>query len=240
MQHAHVPAADFELICTISITSAQHRDDLTRCIMRDKIYFNKVLSWVAAPRNNVRLGNVSVVDADHPSSSTTHQTTLHNKLQHRQLTDAIPDTRDRVPDTSQYPYNTIGIIELYDDDGNLSGYCSGALITPNVVLTAAHCILDTETGKSLGSTSADFTPGYDPESNPPSRFGNVNMLDWSIPTAFKQCVDDNQPFSCHQAVDYGVMLVDANFTAWMVYGFDSTDTGNKTINTAGYPGEYSP
>ena len=131
----------------------------------------------------------------------------------------IPDTRTVVPDTSVVPFNSIGLIQIYGEDGSLTGICSGALIKASVILTAGHCIWDTKTNAFIGS--ADFTPGYNPAADPPAPYGTVNGVKMMVPTLFTECTDasDGNYGPCHQAVDFGLMLIDEEYTEWMGYGY---------------------
>ena len=40
------------------------------------------------------------------------------------------------------------------------GFCTGALITPNLVLTAAHCLYDQNTGKRIDTGRIEFRAGW--------------------------------------------------------------------------------
>ncbi len=91
-------------------------------------------------------------------------------------------------DTTQMPWRAIGSLELQD------GTCTGTLVGPSLVLTAAHCVTDTgdETlvpvsftagltqGTSQGEakvTGAVFDPSYDPATQPA---GGGNGHDWAL------------------------------------------------------------
>jgi V8-like Glu-specific endopeptidase len=94
-----------------------------------------------------------------------------------------------IPDTTELPWKAIGYL-----DGQ--GGCSGTLVGPNLVLTAAHCVTEDGTtillpdwfyaGKNLGRhlgearvVSAEIAPGYDPDD---AALGEGNGDDWAILT----------------------------------------------------------
>ncbi len=91
-------------------------------------------------------------------------------------------------DATQMPWAAIGSLELPN------GNCTGTLVGPSLVLTAAHCVTDTgnETitplrftaGQSLGQsvgeakvTGAVFDPSYSPDTQPA---GGGNGHDWAL------------------------------------------------------------
>lgn len=55
-------------------------------------------------------------------------------------------------DSMQYPWSAIGRIE------NPRGHCTGTLVAVDLVLTAAHCVLDGTTRKTLPESSIVFKP----------------------------------------------------------------------------------
>ena len=87
--------------------------------------------------------------------------------------ESVPDNRTLVNSTIAYPYNTVGLIQVLDQTGEVQGLCSGALIGPNIVLTAAHCLLDPDTGTA--TQAATFTPGYNPKASPKAPYGTASM-----------------------------------------------------------------
>jgi len=68
------------------------------------------------------------------------------------------DPRIRV-DPGAVPWRAVG--KLQATAGNLYESCTGTLIAPRVVLTAAHCLFNLRTGRYFPPSSLHFLVGYD-------------------------------------------------------------------------------
>ena len=75
------------------------------------------------------------------------QSPVHSK-------DATPHQALSTPSQAQ-PWQAVGRLDL-----NRSGFCTGALISKTLVLTAAHCVYDRRTGKLRDASEITFRAGY--------------------------------------------------------------------------------
>lgn len=143
-------------------------------------------------------------------------------------------------DATQMPWAAIGSIELQ------SGTCTGTLVGPSLVLTAAHCVTDTgdETltpvsfsaglslGRSMGTakvTGAVFDPAYDPETQPA---GGGNGHDWALIVLDKSLGDSVGFLDIHEltsdelsAIGRAGLIVNQAGYSW--------DTGNNMSGNVG-------
>jgi len=67
---------------------------------------------------------------------------------------APADTRRLTDRTDQFGWEAVGRLET-----GTRGYCSGSLIAPRMVLTAAHCVFDQD-GQRRDPTQMEFRAGY--------------------------------------------------------------------------------
>ena len=68
----------------------------------------------------------------------------------------IKGADDRVlVDSVAYPWSAIGRVNKA-----IGGFCTGALIAPRQVITAAHCLWNKRTGRWLDASSIHFVAGY--------------------------------------------------------------------------------
>jgi hypothetical protein len=108
------------------------------------------------------------------------------------------------PDGDQHP--NVGLLELADSHGNPLGYCSGALIGPSVVLTAAHCVASPRIAAI--NVSFDSAPQLLPEGSLPSgQF--VSGIPGGFPPAFQPIPisqgGGSAAFLANEAYDIGLV-----------------------------------
>eukprot|EP01026_Neomeris_dumetosa_P029225 TRINITY_DN2368_c0_g1_i1.p1 TRINITY_DN2368_c0_g1~~TRINITY_DN2368_c0_g1_i1.p1 ORF type:complete len:422 (+),score=43.62 TRINITY_DN2368_c0_g1_i1:130-1266(+) len=133
------------------------------------------------------------------------------------------DEREFVSDTTRYPYRTIGRILFRCGSGYQA--CTGTLVGPRAVMTAAHCIYSRDSGRCSDFT---FAPGQQKDFKP---YGTARGIDTFVPSSYPRNYDING--------DYGLIILDSDVgsqVGWMGFGYKCGDTTQDLI-TAGYPND---
>ena len=128
------------------------------------------------------------------------------------------DDRIQVTPTTYWPWVTIGRIDLG---------CTGTIVGPRHVITAGHCVYDTDT--DTWYYNLDFTPAQDGSYAP---FGTVAWYAAITTTGWTVNHDRNY--------DYAMLVLADNIgytTGYMSYGFDNNLCSNCIVNINGYPGD---
>lgn len=140
-----------------------------------------------------------------------------------------PDGRFKVTPTTLYPFSAVVKVQYKNENGSLFE-CTGWMIGPRTVATAAHCIYD-------DANSAYFkgyvvTPAVDSSSTITQPYGSCGVKDKSdlyVPASYPLIITD----------DFGVILLNCNIgvkTGW--FGFRSSNPSDNTkIVVPGYQGD---
>ena len=102
-----------------------------------------------------------------------------------------------------FEHDFVGLLVVYDDEGEFAGRCSGSLISPTVFVTAGHCTTGTDSARIYFQQDAgvDYDPalGYDPTTGYPE-FGGVTG------TPYNYGFDNFAGYPNH--LDAGVVILD--------------------------------
>jgi len=132
------------------------------------------------------------------------------------------DSRILRTNTTVYPYRTIGT--LYDGSGD----CTGSLVGPRHVLTAAHCIYSR---KNASWSIAKFKPGRNGTNSAP--YGAANPIWYWVP---QQYIDEPGGGGAVNRWDIAIIILDRTFNSWMGYASWSGNVlNNKVLYMRGYP-----
>ncbi len=145
------------------------------------------------------------------------------------------DDRVRIQNTKAYPFSAIGFIQAETKDGG-TGSCSGTLIGPKTVLTAAHCLYSHEDGGWLNNIL--FAPGLNGMNDAP--FGVWDAESTSILEGF---VTQYQGFYGSVVPwDLGIITLKEPIGDTLGYlGYANFDRlGDFDANIVGYPGDKQP
>lgn len=106
-----------------------------------------------------------------------------------------------------FEHDFVGLLVVYDAEGEFAGRCSGSLISPTVFVTAGHCTTGTDSARIYFEQDAgvDYDPalGYDPTTGYPE-FGGVTG------TPYNYGFDDFAGYP--ETRDAGVVILDEPYT----------------------------
>jgi protease YdgD len=113
-------------------------------------------------------------------------------------------------DEQRYPWSSVG--KLYNETG---GFCSGAVISRDKILTAAHCLFNYRTQRFIPAQALHFLVGYRAgrytaharivsyelgAGFDPLRYGSTSGADWAVLTVTERLPAEIEPLRLRQAV----------------------------------------
>jgi len=137
------------------------------------------------------------------------------------------DDRIRITTTTTFPFCAIGVLNITFPNG-ATGTGTGWLFYDNVVITAGHCVFDSNNGG--WATAITFIPGANGSTSP---YGSATSTQLVTSTAWANNRDTNH--------DWGVITLNSNIgrsTGYFGITWQSASLKDTVVHVIGYPGEY--
>ncbi len=136
------------------------------------------------------------------------------------------DGRSRVKDTNTYPFDTVGLVQSTHDASGTTVNCTGALIGPNVVLTAAQCVYNPKLDGGW-MDEVVFWPGINGDNDIP--FGSYDISDAYVMDGFISQYDGTYDLVWQYDMALLILTDQAgNDLGWLGYGPFTDQTDFKT------------
>ncbi|MEC2709698.1 serine protease [Bacillus thuringiensis] len=137
------------------------------------------------------------------------------------------DERLKVTDTKKFPWRAVCELIITTADGR-KGSGTGWLVGPRTVITAGHCVFDTDTEK--WHKSIEVIPARDHTKEPFNRV--TSTIFWSVKGWIEHA---------NNKYDYGAIILDndiGNTTGYFGFRSDLDSViNNQSITNVGYPGD---